>query len=156
MKFTKFDKQLMLKLFPIVSVIVLLVMIATLVYLLMSNKQKIQSYQIGLDAVNYLYNFSSLEELDRNMDKLKQITTPEVYSQLTVDNTSRALSVYLKFKGKPSLVEVDDFTTDQVSYHLKTETIASSRKFIFLYRTNSDGLIDKVREVEAIDFISGN
>lgn len=120
----------------------------------LKETKRVSAHVVGVQAVGYLYNFSNLEELDRNMEKLRKITTEEVYEQLTIDNTNRALSTYLKFKGKPSYVTIDDQTNSYVSYHLKTAEVASSRKFIFMYNVNSSGLIDKVREVEAIDFIS--
>lgn len=116
----------------------------------------VEKDNIGELAVNYLYNFSTIAELDANMDKLKQITTEQVYAQLTVDNVDRALSTYLKFKNEPSYVKVSKATQNYVSYSLQTKNIASTRKFIFLYETNQKGKISSVREVEAIDFVAAN
>ena len=88
------------------------------------------------------------------MQALKEITTDAVFNQLTIDNEERTLNTYLKFKNKPVTVEVEEITNDYVLYRLKTEEISADRLFCFYYSVNKDGKLDKVREVEAIDFVS--
>ena len=110
--------------------------------------------EIGKQAVMCLYDFATVEQLDYQMQALKEITTDAVFNQLTIDNEERTLNTYLKFKNKPVTVEVEEITNDYVLYRLKTEEISADRLFCFYYSVNKDGKIDKVREVEAIDFVS--
>lgn len=109
---------------------------------------------IGVQAVNCLYDFGTVEQLDFQMQGLKEITTDAVFNQLTIDNEERTLNTYLKFKNKPVTVEIVDATNDYVLYRLKTEEISIDRLFCFYFRVNKAGKIDTVREVEAIDFIN--
>lgn len=102
-------------------------------------------------AVKYLYNFQTVQELDANMDALKEITTEEVYEQLTIDKTDRALNVYLKFNNNPVVVKFEEITDSYIIYSLETESISSFRKFVFFYEVEG-GKISKVREGELIDF----
>lgn len=112
------------------------------------NKMK----KLGVEAVNYMYNFSDVKELDANMPKLESITTKEVYSGLTIDNMDRALNTYIKFKNVPCKVRVLKNTHNYVLYTLDTDALSSGRKFLFLFDVNKAGKISYVREVEAIDF----
>lgn len=107
---------------------------------------------IGLIAVNSLYDFSNLAELDDNMDVLRSVTTDKVYEMLTIDRTDRALSVYLKFNNKPTIVLPETVTDSYIIYSLKTDSINAGRKFVFFYSVNEDGKIDTVREAEIVDF----
>lgn len=106
---------------------------------------------LGTAAVKYMYSFQTPQELDSNMPALKAITTEEVYKTLTIDRTDRALSVYLKFNNKPSLVQVLDSSSNYIIYSIKSESISANRKFAFFFHT-TNGKIDKVRESEIIDF----
>lgn len=108
---------------------------------------------IGVQAVNCLYDFGTVEQLDFQMQGLKEITTDAVFNQLTIDNEERTLNTYLKFKNKPVTVEIVSATSDYVLYRLKTEEISADRLFCFYFHVNKSGKIDTVREVEAIDFI---
>lgn len=117
----------------------------------LSNNRTVDQ-EIGKAAVLSLYNFQTVEELSDQMDDLKKITTEEVYNQLTVDRTDRALNVYLKFKAKPTVVQFETITDSYIIYSLATESIQADRKFAFFYNVNKNGLIDKVRESEIVDF----
>lgn len=108
---------------------------------------------LGVQAVKAMYNFSSPEELDYQMYSLQQITTDDIFNQLTIDNTNRTLSTYLKFKSKPVTVHVIESESNYVIYSLETENVSENRKFVFFFHVNTRGLIDKVEEVEAIDFV---
>ena len=110
--------------------------------------------EIGEEAVKFLYDYGTVEQLDFQMSGLKQITTPEVFNQLTIDNEERTLNTYLKFKQDPVTVEVVKSTNKYVMYRLHTANISEERLFVFFFNVNKDGLIYEVREVEAIDFIS--
>ena len=110
--------------------------------------------EIGEEAVKLLYDYGTVEQLDYQMSGLKKITTEEVYNQLTIDNEQRTLNTYLKFKQDAVTVEIVKSTSQYILYRLHTNNISSERLFVFFFNVNGDGLIDEVREVEAIDFIS--
>jgi predicted hydrocarbon binding protein len=107
---------------------------------------------VGVLAVKYMYQFGDVDELDNNMEALKVITSEEVYSNLTIDNTDKALRVYLKFNNNPVIVNVEDIGKDYVVYSLHTESISSFRKFVFFFETGKGGKIVKAREGELLDF----
>jgi hypothetical protein len=140
------------KLFFLMSIIGI---VGLLSFVVVNLTNTYKQAQVGLLAVKYLYHFSSLEELDANMDELKKISTPEVYRKLTIDNTDRSLNVYLKFKNKPVFVIPDKATDNYIIYRLQTENISNFRKFTFFYEVNKQGLISDVREAEIIDFAEG-
>jgi hypothetical protein len=114
-------------------------------------KQYNSDGEYGKLAVKYLYNFQTIEELDSNMEALKQIVTDEVYQNLTIDKTDRALNVYLKFKNNPTVVRFEEVTDTYIIYSLETESISSLRKFVFFFKVDK-GRISWVREGELIDF----
>lgn len=111
--------------------------------------------ELGETAVKLLYDFGSAEQLDYQMIGLKEITSDEVFNQLTIDNEERTLNTYLKFKNKPVSVNIIKSTSDYVLYSLDTECISEERLFVFFYKLNASGdKIVEVREVEAIDFLN--
>lgn len=124
-----------------------------IVFMLNPSSYKSQS-ELGVLAVKSMYDFGNIVELDDKMDVLKTITTEEVYNDLTIDKTDRTLSVYLKFNNKPSRVIIEKATDKYILYRLDTESIASTRTFIFTYNVGRDGKIDYVREGEFVDLSS--
>lgn len=129
--------------------LMLLVLLKTFTYSGVKSK-------IGVNAVQLLYSFRSVDTIQYQMSSLKKLTTDTVYNQLTIDNEERRLNTYLKFKESASTVVIDKTTEDYIIYHLDCETIDSGRKFIFMYHLNRDGKIDVVKECELIDFIVGD
>lgn len=111
--------------------------------------------ELGKNVVKMLYEFRSVDSLEFQMSALKNVTTEDVYNQLTVDNEERLLNTYLKFNEEASKVVVEKATDSYVIYSLDCKTIDSTRKFIFMFSVNDDGKICWVRECELIDFIVG-
>lgn len=107
---------------------------------------------LGVDAVNYLYNFNSVDDLDKNDKKLKDITTESAYESLTVTNSDKALNTYLKFKDNAVEVEILSSGPGKVVYTLHSDSLSDGRKFIFLYEVNFFGKITSAQEFEAIPF----
>lgn len=107
---------------------------------------------LAINAVNYLYNFETIEELDSNMSKLEEITSNSVYIQLTIDNEDRLLSTYLKFKNEPTKVVIKDSNENYIKYSLINSSIAEDRIFMFTY-TESEGKLMIVNEYELIPFL---
>ena len=106
---------------------------------------------IGIKAVKYMYQFTTIAELDANMEGLKLITSDEVYNYLTFDRTDKALNVYLKFHNKPVFVNIEDTGPGFVIYTLNTESISADRRFVFFFKVKS-GKIVYAREGEFLDF----
>lgn len=112
----------------------------------------LQKESTGIKAVNLMYNFDDVYELDSNMSDLAKITTKDIFSEITIDNQDRALNTYLKFKKNPTKVEIIKSTPYYVLYRLKTESLTGNRKFMMTFDTNWLGKIDYIREMEIIDF----
>lgn len=111
-----------------------------------------KSKSLGVKAVMLMYNFDTIEQLSEQMAELREITTPEIYEELTIDNEDRTLNTYLKFRGNPVTVSIIKATGDYVMYSLTSESIGTDRIFMFLYETDNQK-INYVREVECIDFV---
>lgn len=111
-----------------------------------------ESKSLGVKAVMLMYNFDTIEQLSEQMAELREITTPEIYEELTIDNEDRTLNTYLKFRGNPVTVSIIKATGDYVMYSLTSESIGTDRIFMFLYETDNQK-INYVREVECIDFV---
>ena len=89
----------------IIAVIALLVL--AIFFFTFSIKHEIFSRgKVGIKAVNYLYDFNSIDELESNLPKLESITTKSVYNKIAVVNSDKALNTYLKFKKNPVKVEI--------------------------------------------------
>lgn len=102
---------------------------------------------LGVQAVNLMYNFNSLQELDANMQKLEDLTTSSVYRNLDINYATRVIDAYYKFKASPSKVIIINNTPNAVCYSLENEYIDISRTFLFRYEI-TDGKISKVNEYE--------
>lgn len=111
-----------------------------------------QKESTGIEAVNLMYDFSDVYELDSNMSKLEDIMTPDIFKEVTIDNQDRALNTYLKFKKNPVKVEIIKSTSSYVLYRLHTDSITGNRKFMMTFDTNLLGKINYIREMEIIDF----
>lgn len=135
------------------NLFLLIVSILCLVLAWSINSKKVKDAELGFLALKYLYNFSSVGELNSNMDLLREITSSDVYEKLTIDNTDRSLNVYLKFKGNPTYVVPERSTDKYIIYHLLTKTISESRKFVFFFDVDG-GKIVNIRESEIIDFVT--
>lgn len=108
--------------------------------------------KLGVEAVNYLYNFNTVDDLDENDKKLKDITTKSAYESLTVTNSDKALNTYLKFKDNAVEVEILSSGPGKVVYTLHSDSLSDGRKFIFLYEVSFFGKITSAEEFEAIPF----
>ena len=137
------------------------ILIVVLVIILLISSffifQRFRRKTIGLEAVNDMYTFQNYDSLyQNNMGKLKEITTPEIYKQLTATNVDRALTTYLKFQNTTVTVEPIKVTDSYIIYSLKTTAITPTRKFCFYYHTNLFGKIDEVYEAELYGFYDIN
>ena len=139
--------------FSIVIAIIIIVMVSMVsCFAVTLNIKRIEAKrtQTAVEVVQDLYQFSKVEDLDKNMLKIRNLTTQSVYNQLTVDNEERTLNTYLKFKGDATSVNVVKATS---SYTLTNKNIDKDRVFIFMYDCNSKGKLSNVRESECLDFL---
>lgn len=135
------------KTFTFISFVLSIVLSLSVLY-----KYHIQLYsELGVSAVNYMYNFNSLEELDYNLQRLQSITTPEVYRQLDINYDTRVIGVYYKFQADPAEVEIINSTPNSVCYRIKSEHVDYSRIFLFRYIVKNN----KISEVQEYEIVKG-
>lgn len=115
--------------------------------------QHYRKEQIGVEAVEYMYNFYNYRELrEINMPELQKITTSSVYNDVSFDNLSTALINYLQFQDKPVQVKIIKVTDDYVKYSLISDSVSSSKTFIMFYDTNWLGQINYLSQAEYFNF----
>lgn len=142
--------------FSIVIAILTLVVVSIISCLAITlniKRIEVKKTNTAIEIVQDLYQFSKVEDLDKNMLKIKDLTTKSVYNQLTVDNEERTLNTYLKFKGDATSVNVVKATSSYILYTLTNKNIDKDRVFIFMYECNEKGKISSVRESECLDFL---
>lgn len=111
-----------------------------------------QNTETGKKLVETLYEYNDLKQLGDNQEVLKELVTEEVFDKLNVDAKERGLRVYLKFRGGPVRVVIDEVGRDFVMYHVENEHIEEWRTFVMFYRLGTDGKVNWVREGELHDF----
>ena len=119
--------------------------------------KSLEDVKTGEKAVKLMYDFGSYDEVyQEHMTKLKELTTDDIYTNITVTNVDRALTTYLKFKGHSSKVKILQKTDSYIMYYLDTESITQTRKFVMYYHVNMWGKIDDIQECEVRDFYQAN
>ena len=135
----------------IVTVVVILVAVGG-----MNNRferDQIRAIQLGESVVFALYEYKSLEEFDTNIDVFEGLVTDEVFRRMTANNTDRVLSVYLKFRSLPVLVNIIESTPSYVVYSLVSEAIEPERLFVLVFEV-TEGKISAIREAELFPFVT--
>lgn len=150
-KFKKYQKEIWSITKYVIAALAISFIVLSLSKLVTLNTQK---KELGIQAVQKMYQFTDLQQLKLNMIDLKAITTEPVFNQLTVDNEDRALYTYLKFKGDVTNVNVIKATSSYVLYSIDNQNITDSRRFIFMFDCDSSGKISYAREAEIYDFVS--
>lgn len=115
----------------------------------LTTKRLAYKEQLGIYAVNLMYDFDTLFDLTAQMEELKQITTPEVFRGLDINYDSRVIPIYYKFKAEKTEVEIISSVPGSIHYRLLNDNISSNRSFLFRY-TVSNGVIDSVEEIELV------
>lgn len=113
-----------------------------------------QKKELGIQAVELMYQFTEVQQIQLNMIKLKAITTEAVFNQLTVDNEDRALYTYVQFAGDATSVNIIKATSSYVLYSVNNVNIDEQRRFIFMFECDGSGKISYVREAEINDFVT--
>lgn len=130
-------------------VITFIIIVVTRVFTFDRQKEK-----LGRHAVELLYQFVEIQQLQMNMIDLQEITTEPVFNQLTIDSEDRSLYTYVQFHGNPTTVHVVKSTPSYVIYWIENSEIDEDRRFIFMFDCNSTGKISWVREAEINDFVT--
>lgn len=139
----------------------LLVFVLALLYVFVGfsiSRELFNPGSVGVKAVNYLYNFTNLEQIEKQLDDLKSITTESVYDKIAIVNANKALNTYLKFGGKKdgdvmeSKVEIINSQPGLVHYTIHSDALSEGRQFLFIYKVNWFGKISYVNEMEGIGF----
>jgi hypothetical protein len=106
---------------------------------------------LGVKAVKCLYEFGNIDAINTNMVELRKIVSSDVYDSLTVDNVERVFSVWLKFKGEPTFVNIIESSDKFVVYSVSNPNIAEERRFIFSYDIGGNKIVS-VAEAELVVF----
>lgn len=109
---------------------------------------------LGVELVKAMYDFENPYELDKNMLVVQKLVTEDVFSDLTIDNEQRTLSIYFKFKDASVHVNVLKSTDSYVLYSLDSEAISADRKFILIFSVNEEGVINEVKEMECYEYLN--
>lgn len=100
----------------------------------------------GVEFVKAAYDFD-LNTINSNDDRIKELSTPEVYNQTTLSSNNRQMRVYLKFKGDRTRVNIIRQRNQQIIYSIDNPNIDPNRTFALEYEY-SWGKITKVVEYE--------
>lgn len=139
------------------ALLLLLMIICTIAFLRGKSLEdltniKVEKEQLGIELVNAMYTFDSPYQLDRQMAVVKELVSEPVFYDLTVDNEQRTLTTYFKFKDCSCKVNIINSTDNYVLYTLDSVAMEPEREFMLLFRVRDDGVIDWVKEIEAIEF----
>lgn len=132
------------------AIIASVLVVSVLCALPFLRQRRLNAKDVGLRALYAMYDFDTLEQLDRQMATLAECTTEEVYTQLTIDCENKTLETYLKFKNEATSVIVLECTDDYIKYSLKNKFVSEDRQFIFMYKVNSDDKIYDAWEGEVL------
>lgn len=116
------------------------------------RKGLISDIETGKSLVEALYEYNDLMELQMNQETVKDLVTPEVFNQINIDADDRGLRVYLKFKGGPTKVDIQEVGRDYVIYGIVNDHIEEYRSFVLFYSLGDNGKINWIRESEVHDF----
>lgn len=111
------------------------------------NHFNTNEYDVGEDVLRLMYEFDSFEELPGNYSRLRNICTPEVWDEISIEGDSRVISSYYKFQTSSSKVEIIERHEGMIVYRLINDYILPTRRFVFYYET-SGGILISIREYE--------
>ena len=141
------------RLYSVIFILVLL-LVALLTFLWVCTVSARTSTDIGVRCVMLMYDFSTPQELATNQRLLQNIVTEELFEDLSIDDTNRAINAYYKFQYAPSSVRVLMSTPGCVIYTLDNEYIDPDDVWVFVYTLDSSGVIDTVNEYQVLSKLS--
>lgn len=102
--------------------------------------------EVSEELLQSFYTFK-LATIDKNDQRIQELTTPEIYESHTISSSNRQLRVYLKFQGKPTEAKVIRHEGNTIFYYIKSKGFDPERTFAMEYHY-SWGKIDKIIEYE--------
>lgn len=127
---------------------ILLVIIAvTLLYGVLALLTLRSPESLGKQCISLMYTFNDLYDLQDKESKWLSLIDKELQDDFRLDNDSRMISTYFKFKNKPTKVEFVYSSNSVIVYKVKNENIAEDRLFMFTFRI-SKGRLTSIREYE--------
>ena len=110
------------------------------------------NFDIGVETVKTMYQFDTPTELLEKQAYLRSLLVPDEFDRLCIDNDSRAISAYYKFKYRPSKVNVIEHEDGYVLYTLLNDNISKEHLWVFEYCLTDEYFIDDVKEYRVIDY----
>ena len=89
-------------------------------------------HETAEDLLNAFYTFE-LETINENDQKIKDLTTPEIYERFTIASSNRQLRVYLKFAGEPTKAKIISHRDGIIYYYIDSQGFDSERTFALRY-----------------------
>ncbi|MFF2798154.1 hypothetical protein [Lysinibacillus xylanilyticus] len=102
--------------------------------------------EVSEELLHAFYTFN-LPTIAQNDERIKELTTDEIYQSHTISSSNRQLRVYLKFQGKPTEAKIISHKNNTIFYYINSEGFDKERTFAMQYHY-SWGKIDKVVEYE--------
>lgn len=134
--------------FSIISFIPLLILV---LYLMFTSLHDYMARETAEEFLNEMYNFTTVESIDKRYEDIKGLVTDDVYKEVT--SLDRTLRAYLKMQGNPSKVHILAEGDGYIIYELICDSLTPGRKFMLIYEMNIFGKLDMIREMEVADFI---
>lgn len=130
-------------------------LIAASILVLLLLLQRFVVHDVGLQLVRNLYEFETSEQLAyENMPHLQKIVTPEVMKSISINNEENTLNRYLKFKNKPTKVQIIRHETSGrngvIVFKIDNEHIEKYREFMLIYRSSLFGTVTELKQYEII------
>lgn len=155
------DSYNCIKRYKVPSILLLILLVAcgivniVIFYLTSSEDSGKPSYKsIGKEAVNLMYNYSSVGELATQDKELKNFCySKKVYKQISPTASAKSLDLYVALGNSCNIHIYESLQTKSGGYVIftfDTPRITYGRKFIFKYELK-DGLLNNVTESELID-----
>lgn len=129
------------------------VLVLLLVLVLLQSSILSRRVDVGCQAVNLLYDFSTPRELVENQTRLQELLTEEEFERLTVDNDLRVVNAYYKFGYSESKVTVLEYSEGYVLYQILNSSVDKNVLWVFQYDKTPDGKLTNIREYRTMNIV---
>lgn len=138
----------MIKKFVRATAILLIAVCATLGFYTV-RFYSISNSDIGIRLVCLLYEYDSIEDIEGRMDQLRNLTSPDVYSQLNITNDAHYTAAYGRTGSYPTGVKIVFDRPGLIVYALDNAKAYPSDLWCFEYKIE-DGVFTEVREYKLV------
>lgn len=118
-----------------------LTVVSVILYAVFSYSYEAGERETATDLLHAMYTFS-LPTVYENDERVKELTTEDVYQRLTLSSSNRQLRVYLKFQGHDVEAKVIGHHDGIIYYYLDTQAIDSTRTFALRYKYKWGKIVD--------------